>query len=319
MYILTGLIGGEVAARITAYLRTTKTTLSGKGYYRLDSELGYVLVSGKTVNGIKFDSLGFRGKEYSTKKPKDMFRILCVGNYITFGAIASADSTTYPAILENTLTMAKGRRITIEVMNCGVNGYSSRQSLLDLHLHLLSLKPDAIILCTGWNDMILSKQVGWHRELTGLLNRDYFTFRESFLWWMLRTKLLRLPATVAQDRLADFRHNVEDFGRTCDSSGVILMLLDLPTILSEQMTESEKANFLKSTFKPGEEPLFLAYRQVILDVAAQFHHQLLSSTLNYDHFNKDSLIVDNCHPNNRGYRTMVSEIAPQVERLIPRN
>jgi lysophospholipase L1-like esterase len=97
------------------------------------------------------------------------------------------------------------------------------------------------------------------------------------------------------------------------------MLLDLPTVMSKSMNEAEKRNIAKSSFRPGDEPLFLAYRQVILDIAASHHYLLLSSTVTYDHSNKDSLIVDNCHPNDRGYRALVADLVSQVENAIPQS
>jgi lysophospholipase L1-like esterase len=99
------------------------------------------------------NSFGFRGKEFEIVKPKDVFRIIAIGDSCTFGFGASDDEHTYPYLLEAKLnSMYKNKKI--EVINAGVPSYKSLQSLIWLVTELMGLNPDMLIVQLGWNDIV---------------------------------------------------------------------------------------------------------------------------------------------------------------------
>jgi lysophospholipase L1-like esterase len=98
------------------------------------------------------NSQGFRGKEFSVEKPKDVYRIVCLGGSTTFGLGEPDETMTYPAQLETVLNkMLPGKR-RFEVINAGTPGWSSAESLINLHFRVLELSPDMIIVYEGIND-----------------------------------------------------------------------------------------------------------------------------------------------------------------------
>jgi lysophospholipase L1-like esterase len=107
---------------------------------------------------IENNSEGFRGAE-RTPGPKSpgVFRIVCVGDSITFGFNVDQPDT-YPLRLQALLEERHpGRRI--EVVNTGVPGWSWLQGLRFLELQGFTLDPDLVIEGHGTNDQALPAKV----------------------------------------------------------------------------------------------------------------------------------------------------------------
>jgi lysophospholipase L1-like esterase len=106
---------------------------------------------------IHVNALGLRGPETTREKPEGTYRIVCIGGSTTWGTGAHKDEWTYPARLEDLLNhlveagrAPAGRRY--EVLNGGVSGFNSADSLINLELRLAELKPDAVIDYDAVND-----------------------------------------------------------------------------------------------------------------------------------------------------------------------
>lgn len=92
----------------------------------------------------KINSMGFRDNEYPVlKSNENIYRILCVGDSITFGEGVSLKKT-YPKLLEKALQDKNFKNI--EVINTGVPGYNTYEEFWYIKNKLLKLKPDMIIL-----------------------------------------------------------------------------------------------------------------------------------------------------------------------------
>jgi len=71
---------------------------------------------------IEINSLGFRGKEYNSEKSNNTFRIVVLGDSVTFG-IGVNNGDTYPAKLEKILN--NNSKMNYEVWNLGLIGYNT--------------------------------------------------------------------------------------------------------------------------------------------------------------------------------------------------
>lgn len=100
---------------------------------------------------VKTNSLGFRDEEIPLDKQPDEFRILCLGDSVTFG-YRLEEPQTYVAQLEALLNQHYQRR-HFQVINAGVDGYSTFQELHLLKQKGLALKPDLILVCFVLNDV----------------------------------------------------------------------------------------------------------------------------------------------------------------------
>jgi lysophospholipase L1-like esterase len=115
----------------------------------------YRLQPGVQADGVWHNSLGFRGPEISVPKPKDVFRIAVVGGSTTYCEFIADNAKTFPAIMEqalNRLASTQGMQ-RIEVINAGVPGYNSWESLVDYQFNVVDLQPDLTLVCFGVNDV----------------------------------------------------------------------------------------------------------------------------------------------------------------------
>jgi len=139
---------------------------------------------------------GLRGPEVERHKPPGVVRILCLGGSTTYGSGLTADEA-YPARLGALLaplsagTDGGGRRY--EVLNCGVPGYSTAESLIDLELRLFELEPDAIVIYHGINDARLVQargfepdyshmRVAWREPRLSAVSQWLWTHSYAYAW-----------------------------------------------------------------------------------------------------------------------------------------
>ncbi|MBS3052262.1 MAG: SGNH/GDSL hydrolase family protein [Candidatus Aenigmarchaeota archaeon] len=99
------------------------------------------------VTTIKINSDGFRDKEYSIEKPNDTFRIVVLGDSITFGWGVNNDEI-YTEILEEKLN-SLNNGINYEVLNFGVPGYNTENEVEMFKVKGTKYNPDMIII--GFN------------------------------------------------------------------------------------------------------------------------------------------------------------------------
>jgi lysophospholipase L1-like esterase len=102
---------------------------------------------------VETNPLGYRGKEISVQKPENMFRILGLGDSVTWGS-GVADEDTYLRILERKLNEALPGKTAVrfQTVNTGVVGYSTHQELLTLERDGVPLCPDLAIVGYEPND-----------------------------------------------------------------------------------------------------------------------------------------------------------------------
>lgn len=99
---------------------------------------------------ISTNAEGYRGPLVKGPGESGEFRVVCMGDSITFG-LDIGDGQTYPALLEKMLEeRMPGRKVT--VINGGAISYSSRQGLYLFREKFLALEPDVVVWSFGFND-----------------------------------------------------------------------------------------------------------------------------------------------------------------------
>ena len=143
-----------------------------------------------------------RGEAFSASKPKNVFRIISLGDSKTFGWGLS-DSETYSEVLAELLQKYVGSTLNIEVINTGVNAWSYAQ----MHVYLrdigLNYDPDMVILADAnlWsqfsehkskefvNDFmqrvrlknLLRRSATYHFFIEVKLQKFYYRYRKKFI------------------------------------------------------------------------------------------------------------------------------------------
>jgi lysophospholipase L1-like esterase len=145
------------ATKTVAQPNERAAIIKEKGYVRLKPNFSHH--NEKTGERFAINSLGFRGGEIREKDGdgrKHKLRIVALGGSTTFGIGASGNANTYPALLEKFLNKdkvsSKFKKYDFEVINGGIPGARSSNLLRFFSEKVLPLKPDALIIYSGWND-----------------------------------------------------------------------------------------------------------------------------------------------------------------------
>lgn len=141
---------------IEAWVRWSWDDTQGRpGFFLTDASRGQRLAPG--YQGwfagvpVRINSLGFRDpQEYSLDKPKNTFRIIVLGDSVTFGH-GTLDETTYPYLLNQELKKWRPD-VAWEVWNLGVPGYNTGQELAYLEQIGPKANPDLVIVGFYPND-----------------------------------------------------------------------------------------------------------------------------------------------------------------------
>lgn len=114
--------------------------------------LGYVTAPGYAKGENRHNEDGFRGADLEHPKPDHVRRLVCLGGSTTYSGGVEDWKASYPYLLQRALHTGT-EEDSIEVINAGVPGYSSLETLLNFQLRVLELKPDVIVICHGINDL----------------------------------------------------------------------------------------------------------------------------------------------------------------------
>lgn len=117
-------------------------------YDPIGDERGYLKPDGKVT--YRINSFGFRGGPLVIERPPAAFRIVCLGDSLTFGE-GVHEEDTYPARLERLLGESMTGR-TVQVINAGVQGYGTREEVALFFDRCAKLQPDVVFLGFFLND-----------------------------------------------------------------------------------------------------------------------------------------------------------------------
>ena len=155
--LMLGLCEGALRARAWMKYGSAATTVRDPMLvYDAASELfvprpGYEITGNRI--GIKINSLGFRGDEFTREKAPNTIRIVCLGASTTFNAEVTSNHATWPHQLQEKLR-ATYPGVNIEVINAAVGGYTSAENLRNLKYRVIPLDPDLVIYYEANNEIV---------------------------------------------------------------------------------------------------------------------------------------------------------------------
>lgn len=135
------------------------------------------------------NSYGLRNQEIEIHKPKQTFRLIALGDSITFGCCANPPSKAYPSFLQEIISSPDPEKPNIEVINAGIVGYNTEQEAEFYKVKLKKLDPDFLILqvtLNDWNkkafqyDFLLDQQNEDERKVSSTFFSS--TDGNRFLW-----------------------------------------------------------------------------------------------------------------------------------------
>lgn len=125
-------------------------------------------------NAGEFNSDGFRDEIYTREKPEGVYRIIVIGDSLAYG-LRVPPGSTYAKRLEGKLNELAGER-RYEVINMGVPGYRTIQTIARLEEKGLTYNPDMIIYGYWLDDISFSGLMPFYfdranLEVSELINR----------------------------------------------------------------------------------------------------------------------------------------------------
>lgn len=131
----------------------THSPLNNPVYCEYSETLGWKHIPGATARHVaedfsvevKINAIGLRDRERTAARSPGIYRILTVGDSLTFGFGVEAPET-FSSLLEGSLP-------NTEVLNGGVCGYGNDQTMLYLEASGFDLNPDLLVLTLCANDV----------------------------------------------------------------------------------------------------------------------------------------------------------------------
>lgn len=156
--------------------------------------LGYANNPAYHYGPNQHNSLGFRGVEILNPKPEGTVRIVCLGGSTTYSSGVEDYKHSYPFLLNEALH-EKG--FDAEVINAGVEGYSSLGTYINYLLKVENLNPDILIIYHAIND--LNSRMVWPSEAYMTDESGSFSPAEPRMYNYLRKlSIVRIPLVYAE-------------------------------------------------------------------------------------------------------------------------
>jgi lysophospholipase L1-like esterase len=190
---------------------------------------------------VRINGLGFRDtREYRVAKPPSTFRILVLGDSVTFGH-QSVYEHTWPYLLEQRLRTWQQDR-DWQVWNLGVPGYNTSQELAYLLDVGPRFKPDLVIVGFYGNDVLDNQPIRpptrtalWTGEAKTFLKRHLYSM-DSYKKQYLQIRY-RLFASAAERELLQ---NLATQEKLMAQPGVITHLAAQQLTHPQPMTDRER-------------------------------------------------------------------------------
>ena len=264
---------------------------------------------------LSTNAQSFRSDYPIGRKPAGTFRVICLGDSVTFGyrvPVVWPNKPTeydpewlpYPMLLEKHLRSANPQR-QIEVIAMAVPGYTSHQGVAWLKRDINWLQPDVVIASFGWNDASFSDasdqttiRTNWYAVATRWLIDHSQAFAHITRW--LRSRNSSAPANrprpvsrVSQDEYID---NFRELITLCNENTARMIVMGAP--------------YRDSITNPPEAQLMASYRKALrtdMETRHVPYLEILELTEAAGSVN-EGFFGELIHPNHMGHRLIAAAI-----------
>lgn len=266
---------------------------------------------------VAVNSLGCRGSEFSLKKQRGVFRIVCLGDSCTYGACIVNNAETYVKRLEEMLNVNNTSSMRYEVINAGVPGYSSFQALMNLQKRIVYWNPDLITVYIGHNNDYavnryydLEPLIKWPiiLKINSFLERSYlFQLLKSYTLEIKLSLLKRIykdfPAKYRKSMLQVLKEHYLKMAQIAKQNNFKIIFLNYP-LCSKDGTLGEKGE-LNITIKKAAEESAVPLADIV---------SVLKSR------GGEKLFLDDVHPDSMGHKVIAETIFNTIinEDIIPK-
>lgn len=268
---------------------------------------------------VSTNAQGLRTEYPTTTKPPGTFRIVCLGDSVTFGYRVppvwpekptdyNAEWLPYPTLIEKQLRAANPTR-RIEVFPMAVPGYTSRQGFLWLQRDIDTLQPDVVIASFGWNDASFSASADRHTinsrwyvvAIRWLIDRSQ-AFAHATQWLRKGSAQPVVPKPVPRVTEMEYVSNFESIVRLTRAKQARMIVMGAP--------------YRDSITNPPEAALMTSYRVALRESMQHDGVKYLEIPQLTEANAADNSVWfgELIHPNHMGHRLIASELLKLMAR-----
>jgi len=288
---------------------------------------------------------GSRGASFKLPKPSGVQRIVVLGGSTVFDLNVD-EGADWPHLVEK-LLKEKGNR-QVEVINAGIPGHTSSDSLGRLYTEIWQWEPDYVIMYEAWNDIKYFNSLSYENPLIRLVkpsNPDADPFKNyqgtldyflsySQLYMRVRTKYFawKYPVgsegTFKEERkdnvedlgLAQFRLNMETFVDVSRNIHAVPILITQATLVSPTNTAEDRKRIVYGYVGLSHEGIVRAYekcRQAILETAREKNAAVFDLMPQLQ--GKSEAFQDHDHTTPHGSEEVARRVADFLDPLLKRS
>lgn len=264
---------------------------------------------------LSTNAQGFRSDYPIGPKKPGVFRIICLGDSVTFGyrvpvvwperpTAFEPDWLPYPMLLEKHLKSANPQR-EIEVLTMAVPGYTSHQGLAWLKHDIDWLEPDVVVASFGWNDASLSDapdritiRTNWYAVGIRWLIDHSQAFAHATHWLRSRNQQPagKRPTPVPRVSQDEYVSNFKSIVEVCKVHNTPVVVMGAP--------------YRDSVTNPTEAKLMMSYRAALqssMQSQGVPYFAVFALTEEAGSMNQ-AFFGELIHPNHLGHRLIAAEL-----------
>ena len=281
---------------------------------------------------VQINRWGLRGPEVEVPAPAGRIRLLFLGGSFVF----DVDGGEWPRGVEDILRAAAH---DVEVLNGGVPGHATADSLGKLVTALWQLEPDVDFVCHAWNDIKYFGQLRTdhtYRDFVGGFEEDWRIHPRGIDRWLSASAAYRLVRSQVVRRLigeegrrsrgrqqvgelgpAQYRLNLQTIVHVTRDIGAVPVLCKQPRLATADSSAADRERIDYDTVGLSHEQLIEAFVRadaIVDDVAVGNGvsvvdlHALLSG--------RSELFIDHIHLTAAGGQAAARVVADRLDELL---
>lgn len=289
------------------------------------------------ASGLEINSRGYRGPEFEAVKPDGVVRIMVFGGSAVFDAMQPSPHD-WPTLLGAEL---RRRGHAVEVINAGIPGHASCDSLGRFLMEGHLFAPDLVLLYNAWNDIklfhedrpLLRALEPWvpgrdlRKTYAGPLDRwlsewsqVYLRLRARYIDWSLRPgpegslEGLRKELPISPAAVGQYRFNASVFARAVRAAGGEPVLVTQARLVSHTNTPRDRERIAYGYVQLDHEHLVEAFEltdRALREVAAEEGAALVDASAEMT--GAPELFEDHVHLSRLGSERLARLVADALE------
>lgn len=297
----------EIILRLAGYGNLVIYQPDPKLFWKpLPNQSCYTKFDHKTVH---INSKGTRGEDFKEDKPKDVYRIISLGDSRTFGWGLS-ESETYSGLLERLLRNQFGNKF--EVINAGVNAWSFAQMYIYLRDIAMHYKPDMVLLADAnlWSQFSEKSSKEFREKMMMRVRLKNLLRRSAIYHFVIEVKLKKFYEKYRTRFIPVDPKRDDHFKKEQKADPNSFIEEQIVKICDLLISSNVKMLFI---YIPGKKVVSLIEKPTILKikekVSKQYNIKLVNLTEDFRGTNHNFYLPgDSVHPNAAGNKMIANRI-----------